>query len=291
MKNKKPKLWEQKDIVPFLLAIAKGADVNEKYRGKQQAYMGKRIVTCYFHDLYCGSGGFWASQSSHKRYQTTLKKFKALALLGADMSEIISEDHSKEYKKLLYSLSEELADIALILSCKSVRKDLSGYRLVLLKNLQQLLSSTDQVISNAGILDSPEVTAEPYEVTAYGYDSTITNAIEHLTLLAALLQSDNEKKEINGWRREMLDALHQMLRSATQMISSSGLTNTLGDVPDPYKTREIYEDAINKECSASGLTNQLSEEDLEFLRHVSETLQLELDELDSDTGIPDDEEP
>ena len=85
--QKKIKLREQQEIVPFFMAILKGANINERWKGSA-------LVTQYFEDLCRCTCDFF--QPNRTSYQTKLQKVKCLIFFGADTGEIFEE---KIYKK------------------------------------------------------------------------------------------------------------------------------------------------------------------------------------------------
>lgn len=132
-KKKSDKLREQATLAKFILAIARGADVNETCRGKS-------LVRCYFDELMnCRD----FTQGSAK---TTLKKLKILVAAGADASEIVYWD----YDSLVLELSQKLILLSVLLDSDSARREITGSRLWMLGGLRRQLIETAEDISCAG---------------------------------------------------------------------------------------------------------------------------------------------
>lgn len=133
---KAEKLSGKKGIAEFILAIAKGADINEKYRGMP-------LVRYYFDTLnHCGD-------FLREFAQTTLKKLRVLVTVGADTSEIIYYD----YDDLILEVSKKLTLLAILLESSSAKKEITGFRLSLLKGFQGVLEETAEIISDTGLVD------------------------------------------------------------------------------------------------------------------------------------------
>ena len=271
--KKLSQIGDREGIVPFLLAIIRGADINEKRKGTP-------IVEDYFRYLKDGGGDFWGSNA---QYQTALKKFKTLVTLGADTGTIIYNEntpYASPYQSLLYEIVSKLGELSLILGSDSLRAEIKGYRLWLLKYLGQLLDEADRAITDAHLHDTPgEGTAKPFQVLGMGYDAILMGLTSRLVLLSVLLQSDSGKRELSGWRREMLEALQESLRDAGQMIADTGMVDRLGEPPDPYELKEVYEQAIRKESLPA---HEFDEKELAWMKKINEILGLELDLGDID---------
>lgn len=132
-KKKSDKLREQATLAKFILAIARGADVNETCREKS-------LVRCYFDELMnCRD----FTQGSAK---TTLKKLKILVTAGADASEIVYWD----YDSLVLELSQKLILLSVLLDSDSARREITGSRSWMLEGLRRQLVETAEDISCAG---------------------------------------------------------------------------------------------------------------------------------------------
>lgn len=228
-------------IAPFLVAIAKGADINER-RGETS------LVEEYFNQLMADEGNFWEDNTAH---HTTLKKFKTLVTLGADTGTLFyreSAPYKSHYKRLLFEIGDGLAELSLILGSESLKDDVTGYRLSLLQHLRQMLWETDQAIAD-GPLGGGAEKAKTCEVLGIDYDAVLMKTIARLTLLSSLLQSEKGRGEITGWRREMLETLQASLWEAERMIGDTGLVDELGEAPNPYKTQESLRKELWEEMS------------------------------------------
>ena len=130
-RKKSDKLSEQATLAKFILAIDRGVDINETYRGKS-------LIRCYFDTLvHC-------RDFTREPAKTALKKLKLLVAAGADASEIVYWD----YDSLVLELS--------------ARREITGSRLWMLGGLQRQLTETVEDISRAG-LDTVDEAPLPLE--------------------------------------------------------------------------------------------------------------------------------
>jgi len=145
-KTKAEKLSSKTKIAEFILAIAKGADINEKSGGTP-------LVRCYFNTLdRCGD-------ILRESAQTTLKKLKVLVTVGADTSEIVYHD----YDDLILEICKKLSLLTILLESDSAKREITGYRLGLLKGFQQMLEDTAEAIADTGLVDGLEEVPLPLE--------------------------------------------------------------------------------------------------------------------------------
>ena len=136
------KLRDKKTIAEFIVAIAKGADINEKCGGTP-------LVRCYFNTLdRCGD-------ILREPAQTMLKKLRVLVTVGADTSQIIYHD----YDDLILESCKKLMLLTILLESDSAKREITGFRLGLLKGFQQMLEDTAEIISDTGLVD--ELTEVP----------------------------------------------------------------------------------------------------------------------------------
>lgn len=145
-KSKLPKLSAQKTVASFLLAIAKGADINEKSSGIL-------LVRCYFNELE-RSGDILRDAA-----QITLKKLKILVTVGADTSEIVYYD----YDNLILDICKKLTLLTILLESDSAKREITGARLGLLKGLQQMLDEAAEAITDTGLVDDMGEVPLPFE--------------------------------------------------------------------------------------------------------------------------------
>lgn len=133
---KAEKLSSKKGIAEFILAIAKGADINEKCKGTP-------LVRCYFNSLdRCGN-------ILREPAQTMLKKLRVLVTVGADTSEIVYHD----YDDLILNICRQITLLTILLESDSAKREIVGFRLGLLKGFQQMLESTAEMIVDSGLVD------------------------------------------------------------------------------------------------------------------------------------------
>ena len=140
------RLSNKKEISKFILAIAKGADINEKYKGMP-------LVRYYFDTLnHCGD-------FLREFAQTTLKKLRVLVTVGADTSEIVYYD----YDDLILEISKKLTLLTILLESDSAIKEITGPRLNLLNGFHQMLESTAEIIEDTGLIDDLGEMPSPLE--------------------------------------------------------------------------------------------------------------------------------
>lgn len=145
-KAKADKLSDKTKIAEFILAIAQGADINERVAGTS-------LVRSYFNTLD-RSGDILREPA-----QTTLKKLRVLVTVGADTREIVYRD----YDDLLLEISKKLTLLTILLGSDSAKREITGFRLALLKGLQSMLEETAEVISDAGLVDEMGDMPSPLE--------------------------------------------------------------------------------------------------------------------------------
>lgn len=132
-RKKSDKLSEQASLAKFILAIDRGADINETYRGKS-------LIRCYFDTLaHC-------RDFTREPAKTALKKLKLLVAAGADASEIVYWD----YDSLVLDLSQRLILMSVLLDSDSARREITGSRLWMLVGLRRQLTETVEDISRTG---------------------------------------------------------------------------------------------------------------------------------------------
>ena len=149
MKKKKVKTGKLRDkakIAEFILEIAKGADINEKVAGTS-------LVRSYFNTLD-RSGDILREPA-----QTMLKKLRVLVTIGADTREIVYCD----YDDLLLEISKKLTLLTILLESDSAKREITGFRLALLKGLQSVLEETAEMISDTGLVDDLGIMPSPLE--------------------------------------------------------------------------------------------------------------------------------
>ena len=149
MKKKKVKTGKLRDnakIAEFILEIAKGADINEKVAGTS-------LVRSYFNTLD-RSGDILREPA-----QTMLKKLRVLVTVGADTREIVYYD----YDDLLLEISKKLTLLTILLESDSAKREITGFRLALLKGLQSMLEETAELISDTGLVDDLGIMPSPLE--------------------------------------------------------------------------------------------------------------------------------
>lgn len=136
-KDRPGKLSGKAKVAEFILEIARGADINEKLAGTP-------LVRSYFNTLdRCGD--ILAEPA-----QTTLKKLKILVTVGADTREIVWRD----FNELVLDISKKLTLLTVLLESGSARKEITGFRLGMLKGLQQMLEETAEAIADTGLTDN-----------------------------------------------------------------------------------------------------------------------------------------
>lgn len=267
-KQKKIKLREQQKIVPFIMAILKGANINERWKGSA-------LVTQYFEDLCRCTCDFF--HPNHTSYQTKLQKVKCLIFFGADTGEIFEE---KIYKKLLFSLNADLVQLISMISCISLSKKLSGYRRALLKAFQQELQKASQAISDFSQIKRDEKSrADVCELfwndMGYShpldYDSTVISAIVKLSLLTALLKSPYARLEITDWRYAALQTLRQLIKNVNEFITETDLTANMQEMPDWTKISKAYTDKL-AEIAKPQAKREITEEDIAYLCDINDLL-------------------
>lgn len=144
-RKKSDKLSEQATLAKFILAIDRGADINETYRGKS-------LIRCYFDTLaHC-------CDFTREPAKTAMKKLKLLVAAGADASEIVYWN----YDSLVLELSQKLILLSVLLDSGSARREITGSRLWMLEGLQRQLTETVEDISRAG-LDTVDEASFPLE--------------------------------------------------------------------------------------------------------------------------------
>ena len=272
--QKKIKLREQQEIVPFIMAILKGANINERWKGSA-------IVTQYFDDLCWHTFNFFNSQTY---YQTKLKKVKCLILFGADISEIFERGI---YKNLLFHIGAELSTIHIMLHCGSLAESISGYRRKLLKTFQQELENTDKAISEFSPMEQPKQNiveiAELFTNYHNGhgqpltYDAIILSAINKLAFLTVLLKSTFAPWKINGWRYEALQSLQHTIRHINKAIADTGLTAGMGKMPVWTNIGKAYTDAIEKMSQIPQVKREITQEDIAHLYDINNLIESDID--------------
>lgn len=139
-RKKSDKLSEQATLAKFILAIDRGADINETCRGKS-------LIRCYFDTLtHC-------RDFTREPAKTALKKLKLLVAAGADASEIVYWD----YDSLVLNLSQKLILLSVLLDSDSARREITGSRLWMLEGLRRQLAETAEDIARAGLAAVDEV--------------------------------------------------------------------------------------------------------------------------------------
>lgn len=139
-RKKSDKLSEQATLAKFILAIDRGADINETYRGKS-------LIRCYFDTLaHC-------RDFTREPAKTALKKLKLLVAAGADASEIVYWN----YDSLVLDLSQKLILLSVLLDSDSARREITGSRLWMLEGLRRQLTETAEDIAHAGLAGGDEV--------------------------------------------------------------------------------------------------------------------------------------
>lgn len=279
MSNKrKIKLREQKEIVPFIIAIFKGANINERWNGAA-------IITHYFEDL-CNNHFDFFAPNTFTYCKNQYAKIKTLIYFGADTSEIFQKNI---YKKLIFGLCAQISQILLMLRCGSLLPKITGYRRGLLKTFQQELLNTAHSISK---LPLPEHTKKYiadiselfgnvegidmyYQCNLMDYNSAIISATNKLGLLSALLRSKAAHEEITGWRYEALKSIRQFIIGAQQVIADTKLTSGMDNVPDWFCISKEYIDKL-KEAAAPQFEREFTEEDMENLYDINDILEGDL---------------
>lgn len=139
-RKKSDKLSEKATLAKFILAIDRGVDINEIYRGKS-------LIRCYFDTLaHC-------RDFTREPAKTALKKLKLLVAAGADASEIVYWD----YDGLVLELSQKLILLSVLLDSDSARREITGSRLWMLEGLRRQLTETVEDIAHAGLAAVDEV--------------------------------------------------------------------------------------------------------------------------------------
>lgn len=133
-RKKSDKLSEQATLAKFILAIDRGTDINEIYRGKS-------LIRCYF-DTVAHCRDF-----TREPAKTALKKLRLLVAAGADASEIVYWD----YDSLVLDLSQKLILLSILLDSNSARREITGSRLWMLEGLRRQLAETAEDISCTGL--------------------------------------------------------------------------------------------------------------------------------------------
>ena len=145
-KAKADKLSDKTKIAEFILAIAQGADINERVAGMS-------LVRDCFNTLD-RSGDILREPA-----QTTLKKLRVLVTVGADTREIVYHD----YDDFLLEISKKLTLLTILLESDSAKREITGFRLALLKGLQSMLEETAELISDTGLVDDLGIMPSPLE--------------------------------------------------------------------------------------------------------------------------------
>ena len=145
-KVKAEKLSSKTKIAEFILAIAQGADINEIVAGTS-------LVRSCFNTLD-RSGDILREPA-----QTMLKKLRVLVTVGADTREIVYRD----YEDLILEISKKLTLPTILLESDSAKKEITGFRLGLLKGFQQMLEETAELISDTGLVDEMGDTPFPLD--------------------------------------------------------------------------------------------------------------------------------
>ncbi len=276
--KKKIKLREQKEIVPFIMAVFKGANINERWNGAA-------IITHFFEDL-CDKHFDFFSPNTFTYCKNQYAKIKTLIYFGADTSEVFQKNI---YKKLLFGLCAQMTQILLMLSCGSLLNKITGYRRELLKAFQQELINTARSISK---LQPPEHTEKHiadvselfgnvegvdmyYQCNSMNYDSIIISATNKLILLSALLGSKTARQEMTSWRYEALKSIRQFIIGAHQVIVDTKLTAGIDKTPDWFCISKEYIDKL-KEASAPKFKREFTEEDMKHLYDINDILEEDL---------------
>lgn len=138
-KKKSDKLSEKATLAKFILAIDRGVDINEIYRGKS-------LIRCYFDTLvHC-------RDFTREPAKTALKKLKLLVAAGADASEIVYWD----YDSLVLELSQKLILLSVLLDSDSARREITGSRLWMLEGLWRQLTEAVEGIACTGLAATDE---------------------------------------------------------------------------------------------------------------------------------------
>lgn len=279
MSNKKKiKLREQKEIVPFIIAIFKGANINERWNGAA-------IITHYFEDL-CDKHFDFFNPNTFTYCKNQYAKIKTLIYFGADTSEIFQNNI---YKKLIFGLCAQISQIFLMLSCGSLLTKITGYRRGLLKAFQQELLNTARSVSK---LPPPEHTEKHiadiselfgnvekldkyYQCNLMDYDSVIISATNKLILLSTLLRSKAAHEEITGWRYEALKSIHQFIIGAQQVIADTKLVSGMDKTSNWFCISKEYINKL-KETAVPQFESELTEEDMEKLYDINDILEKDL---------------
>lgn len=143
-------------IVPFLLAIFRGADINEQV--KRERVRKKPFVQEYF-DRISRAGNL-----AVPLMQTDIKRYKALVLFGADTRKIIENSYDVDVKYL----HKHLMLYEPLLQNKSAQEAIksNGWRLMQLKGLQQCLDRVSRVITASGLVEGMGEVPEPWDLQA-----------------------------------------------------------------------------------------------------------------------------
>lgn len=279
MSNKrKIKLREQKEIVPFIIAIFKGANINERWNGAA-------IITHYFEDL-CDKHFDFFNPNTFTYCKNQYAKIKTLIYFGADTGEIFQNNI---YKKLIFELCAQISQILLMLGCGSLLTEITGYRCGLLKAFQQELLNAARSVSKLPppdhtekhIADISELFGNVegidmyYQSNSMDYDSVTISAINKLILLSALLRSKVAQKEITGWRYEALKSIRQFIIGANRVIADTKLISCMDNVPHWFCISKEYIDKL-KEAAAPQFKRELTEEDIEKLYDINDILEWDL---------------
>ena len=273
--KKKIKLREQKEIVPFIIAIFRGANINERWNRAA-------IITHYFEDL-CDKHFDFFNPNTFTYCKNQYAKIKTLIHFGADTNEIFQRNI---YKKLLFELCAQISQILIMLNCGSLLNKIIGYRRGLLKAFQQELLNAAGSVSK---LPPPEHTEKHiadiselfgnvegsdnyYQYNSMDYDSVIVSATNKLILLNALLRSKAVRQEITGWRYEALKSIRQFIIGAHQIIADTKLTAGMDKTPDWFCISKEYIDKL-KEAAAPQFKREFTEEDMEHLYDINDILE------------------
>lgn len=143
-------------IVPFLLAIFQGADINEQV--KRERVRKKPLVQEYFDDIRS------AGNLAGSLMQINIKRFKALVLLGADTREIIENSYNVDIK----NMHKHLMLLEVLIQNRSAQETIrnNGWRLMHLKGIQQCFDRVSRVITDSGLVEGMGEVPEPWDLQA-----------------------------------------------------------------------------------------------------------------------------
>lgn len=129
--NINTKLYKIERVEDFALAIAGGADVNEKVQGKPLVlWLWNKLISC--------------SDPESEAAQTLVKKLEILESAGVDMSPCVWSD----MVTLLYTTQVNFVRIERLLRSASARRAIYGsdYYMGMLRDLQKTLRHMEELI-------------------------------------------------------------------------------------------------------------------------------------------------